>query len=140
MERWNAGRGWKARLNDKLQGGSGVALPVEAPNAVSAWHLYVIRAVQRDALRDHLARRGISTGIHYPVPIHLQPAYQNLGYKRGDFPVTEGCAERILSLPMYAELTHQQLELVAGSILEFPLTDAQRQVSANEEMPQANSA
>jgi dTDP-4-amino-4,6-dideoxygalactose transaminase len=140
LEKWNAARRWNALIYHKLLAGGGVALPVEAPDAVSAWHLYVIRAVQRDALRDHLARQGISTGIHYPVPIHLQPAYQNLGYKRGDFPVTEGCAQRILSLPMYAEITHQQLELVAESIREFTMADAGRQVSTDVEVPQVRSA
>ena len=105
LEKWNAARRWNAKLYQKHLDGSGVVVPGEAGGAESVWHLYVIRTERRDALKDHLVSRGISASTHYPVPIHLQPAYQDLGYKRGDFPVTEAYADRILSLPMYAELT-----------------------------------
>jgi dTDP-4-amino-4,6-dideoxygalactose transaminase len=74
---------------------------------------------ERDALRTHLWNdHGIGTGIHYPIPIHLQPAYQELGYGRGDYPITEGYADQILSLPMYPELTPGQIEYVVASIRE----------------------
>ncbi len=79
----------------------------------------MIRTAQRDVLRDHLVSRGISASIHYPIPIHLQPAYRDLGYQRGDFPVTEAHAQQILSLPMYAELTTELVEYVAKSIVTF---------------------
>jgi dTDP-4-amino-4,6-dideoxygalactose transaminase len=74
---------------------------------------------QRDALKDYLTSRGISCGIHYPIPIHLQPAYRDLGYQKGDFPVTEDYAQRIISLPMYAELTPELMRFVAQGVLEF---------------------
>jgi dTDP-4-amino-4,6-dideoxygalactose transaminase len=119
LERWNEARRRNAALYDKLLKGSGVGLPSEAADARSAWHLYVIRVGHRDALREHLASRGISTGVHYPIPIHLQPAYQDLGHKAGDFPISESCARSILSLPMYAELVRRQIELVAEAIREF---------------------
>jgi dTDP-4-amino-4,6-dideoxygalactose transaminase len=79
----------------------------------------VIRTEQRDVLREHLVSRGISASIHYPIPIHLQAAYRDLGYQRGDFPVTEAHAQQILSLPMCAELTPELVEYVARSIVTF---------------------
>src|SRR6266576_519866 len=119
LEKWNAARRWQAELYHRLLAGTELVLPSEAAGAQSVWHLYVIRTEHRDALKEHLLSRGIAAGIHYPVPIHLQPAYQNLGYKRGDFPVTEQYAQRILSLPMYAELTRELIDCVAKSILTF---------------------
>ena len=119
LEKWNAARRWNAKLYQKHLEGSGVVVPGEAGGAESVWHLYVIRAEQRDALKEHLVNKGISAGIHYPIPIHLQPAYQDLGYKRGDFPVTEAYADRILSLPMYAELMDRQIEFICQTICEF---------------------
>lgn len=119
LEKWNAARRWNAVLYNKFLDGSGVLLPGEAAGAESVWHLYVIRTEQRDLLREYLVSRGISASIHYPIPIHLQPAYQDLGYKRGDFPVTEACAQQVLSLPMYAELTQAQIEIVARTVHGF---------------------
>lgn len=119
LEKWNAARRWNAKLYQKHLEGSGVVVPGEAGGAESVWHLYVIRTEQRETLKDHLINRGISASIHYPVPIHLQPAYQDLGHKRGDFPVTEAYADRILSLPMYAELTARDIEFIAQIICEF---------------------
>src|SRR5437879_1057954 len=122
LESWNDARRRNAALYHKLLKGSGVGLPSEADDARSSWHLYVIRVGHRDALREHLASRGVSTGVHYPIPIHLQPAYQDLGHKVGDFPVSESCAQSILSLPMYAELARRQIELVAEAVREFMST------------------
>jgi dTDP-4-amino-4,6-dideoxygalactose transaminase len=119
LEKWNAARGWNAELYQKSLYGSGVLTPREAAGADSVWHLYVIRTEQRDTLREHLVSRGVQASIHYPIPIHLQPAYKDLGYQRGDFPVTEACAQQILSLPMYAELRAEQIEYVARTITEF---------------------
>jgi dTDP-4-amino-4,6-dideoxygalactose transaminase len=124
LERWNAARRWNAKLyHDSLEG-TGVLTPTEAPGVESVWHLYVIRSEHRDILRERLASKGISAGIHYPVPIHLQPAYKDLGHKQGDFPVTEGLAQRILSLPMYPELTSEQVAFVALTIREFMSANA----------------
>ncbi len=94
-------------------------MPGEASGAEAVWHLYVVRTERRDALKEHLAGQGIQVGVHYPVPIHLQPAYEDLGHKLGDFPVAEAYADRILSLPMYAELNSGQVERVSSAISEF---------------------
>lgn len=98
-----------------------VPLPPPAPDTTHVYHLYVVRVLDgaRDTLREHLAAAGIDTGIHYPVPIHLQPAYAELGYRRGDFPVAERLADDILSLPMYPELTPEQIERVVEAIVAF---------------------
>ena len=119
LEEWNAARRWNAVLYHKFLDGTGVVLPGEAGGAESVWHLYVIRTENRDLLRDYLVSRGVSASIHYPIPIHLQPAYQDLRYKRGDFPVTEAYAQQILSLPMFAELTPGQIEFIAQIIRGF---------------------
>ncbi len=89
--------------------------------ATHVYHLYVIEvpARLRDLLRTYLAAQGISTGIHYPVPLHLTPAFAGLGYRRGDFPVAEACAESVLSLPMYPELRREQIEYVAGHVARY---------------------
>jgi dTDP-4-amino-4,6-dideoxygalactose transaminase len=119
LEKWNAARQWNASLYHELLKESGVLLPKEAAGVESAWHLYVIQVDRRDALKEYLLRQSIMTSVHYPLPIHLQPAYRDLGYKRGDFPVSERCAERVLSLPMYAELTCNQIEMVAEAVRQF---------------------
>jgi dTDP-4-amino-4,6-dideoxygalactose transaminase len=130
LDKWNAARRWNAKLYQRHLEGSGIVLPGEAGGAEAVWHLYVIRTEQRDALQGHLASKGIHVGIHYPVPIHLQPAYEDLGHKRGAFPVTEAYADRILSLPMYAELTSGQIEHISSTISEFLAanSDAQQAV------------
>ena len=119
LEKWNAARRRNAVLYHQFLDDCNVALPSEMGDAESVWHLYVIRAEQRDALKEHLVSRRINASIHYPIPIHLQPAYRDLGHKRGDFPVTESCAEQVLSLPMYAEITQEQIEYVAKTIRDF---------------------
>jgi len=119
LDEWNAARRAHARLYQQLLGGNGIRLPVEANYAEAVWHLYVIRTIARDELQAHLKERNIGTGIHYPVPIHLQGAYRDLGYSVGDFPVTEHSAGELLSLPMYAELTPAQIAYVAGTIKAF---------------------
>jgi dTDP-4-amino-4,6-dideoxygalactose transaminase len=82
------------------------------------YHLFVIEAPQRDELQAHLWEQGISTGVHYPIPIHLQPAYGALG-SQGAFPVTEQCAKRILSLPMYPGITPAAIEKTANAVRSF---------------------
>ncbi len=88
-------------------------------NTSSVYHLYVISVPDRERLREHLASLNIGTGIHYPVPLHLQEAYKRLGYRRGDFPVTERLASRILSLPMFPQLQAEQQQRVIKAVLEF---------------------
>lgn len=119
LEKWNAARRRNALLYHKSLEGCGLTLPAEAGSAESVWHLYVIRTEQREALKEHLVSTGVSVGIHYPIPIHLQPAYQDLGYKKGDFPITEAFAEQVLSLPMYAEIGENQIKSVAKTIRGF---------------------
>jgi dTDP-4-amino-4,6-dideoxygalactose transaminase len=96
-----------------------ISLPSEAAWSKGVFHLYVIRTRKRDALRAYLEANGIGTGIHYPVPLHLQKAYQSLGYKNGDFPVTEQTASEIVSLPMFPHLSLDQQREVADCIRGF---------------------
>jgi dTDP-4-amino-4,6-dideoxygalactose transaminase len=117
---WNGQRRDNAAYyHELLSGLDGVALPLEAGFARSVYHLYVILTDGRDALQKHLGEKGIGTGLHYPLPLHLQKAYAHLGHREGDFPITETAAKRLLSLPMFPELTKEQIAYVAASIKEF---------------------
>ena len=117
---WNASRRQNAfRYNALLNNHNGIVTPHESPLSKSVYHLYVIRTQQRDELQRFLSRNDIATGLHYPIPLHLQKAYSHLGYKHGDFPVSEKVADEILSLPMFPELTLEQQEYVAEKITEF---------------------
>ena len=99
-----------------LAGTPGVILPVEADYGRHIYHVYAVRVSQRDTVLKQLGERGIGAGIHYPVPMHLQNAYANIGYKRGDFPVSEACGDSFLSLPMYPELTDAQIDTVVTEL------------------------
>lgn len=126
LSRWNEQRRASARVYDELLrtlGGS-VVRPVEAGNAKSVYHLYVVRTPCRAELQKHLSEAGIGTGIHYPVPIHLQAAYASRGWKRGDFPETEAAADEILSLPMFAGLNVGQQKQVIEAISQFVCSTA----------------
>ena len=123
LEEWNEARRQHAKTYCRLLEQIGIVVPRAAATSESVWHLYVIRIDQRDTLKEHLTTRGIGVGIHYPIPIHLQPAYRDLGYRPGDFPVTEDHARRILSLPMYAELTPEIIGRVAETLSEFAITE-----------------
>jgi len=117
---WNeARRRHAARYREALAGVGEVEPLSEAPYARHVYHLFVIRAERRDALQHALAQRGIATGVHYPVPLHLQPAYQHLRLGRGAFPVAERAADVILSLPMFPELTDGQVCRVVEAIRDF---------------------
>jgi dTDP-4-amino-4,6-dideoxygalactose transaminase len=120
LENWNEQRrAHAARYAGLLADIEGVITPDIAPYAEHVFHLYVVRVARRDHLRAYLRERDIGAGVHYPVPCHLQPAFQHLGYKSGDLPVTEKVVGEILSLPMYAELTDGQQIYVADAICEF---------------------
>jgi dTDP-4-amino-4,6-dideoxygalactose transaminase len=120
LDEWTEARRRNARRYDEyLEGLPATIRPTEMSYAKHVYHLYVIRSPHRDKLQKHLETKGISTGLHYPVPLHLQKAFHDLGYKEGDFPVAEKVAKEILSLPMYPELTEQQLKYVCDSIMEF---------------------
>ncbi|HEV2009915.1 MAG TPA: DegT/DnrJ/EryC1/StrS family aminotransferase [Candidatus Limnocylindria bacterium] len=121
LPEWNARRVAIARhYNDRLKN-SGVIAPEIPDGGRHVFYCYVIRVPngRRDALRQYLLERGIGTGVHYPVPIHLQEASAFLGYRLGDFPVTERLASEVVSLPMYAELTDAQVDTVAAAVAEF---------------------
>jgi len=116
LDAWNAARQAHAAAYRELLTGLPVVLPETHPLATHVYHLYVVQVEARDAVQKRLSADGVSTGIHYPVPIHLQEACADLGYRRGQFPVTERAAARILSLPMYAELSRAQLEHTAAAL------------------------
>jgi dTDP-4-amino-4,6-dideoxygalactose transaminase len=120
LEGWTAGRRRNAALYTELLAEvEEVETPKIRPGAEPVFHLYVIQAERRDELQKFLSEKGIATGLHYPVPLHLQPAYRHLGYKAGDFPVAERAAKRILSLPMYPELEEGQIRYVVEAIKDF---------------------
>jgi dTDP-4-amino-4,6-dideoxygalactose transaminase len=114
LAEWNRKRQEAAkRYHEKLETVEGVVVPYQPEWSRPVYHLYVIRVQDRAGLQKHLAAAKIDTGIHYPVPLHVQKAYENFGYQKGDFPVTEKLASEILSLPMYPELqTEQQVRVV----------------------------
>jgi dTDP-4-amino-4,6-dideoxygalactose transaminase len=119
LDAWNSARRHRADLYRLLLGDSDVVTPLEASYAESVWHLYVIEVRDRDALKAYLGSLGIGAGVHYPVPVHLQAAYRELGHERGDFPVTERLADSILSLPMYPEMSPRATEEVAAAVRTF---------------------
>ncbi len=118
---WNEQRREAAARYAELFAQAGVReMAVYQPEwAKSVYHLYVVRVHNREALMKHLAEEGIGTAIHYPVPLHLQKAYEDLGYEGGDFPVTEAMAPEIVSLPMYPQLTQQQQRRVVDRLCAF---------------------
>jgi dTDP-4-amino-4,6-dideoxygalactose transaminase len=104
------------RYSELLADVPGVTLPMTAPSNEHVWHLYVIRVQRRDHVLRCLQDEGIQAGIHYPVPVHLQPAFQYLGYGPGDFPVAEAAAGQILSLPLYPQITEEQQVRVVDAV------------------------
>lgn len=119
LDLWNKKRLENAEIYSRLLSHFPVVVPYVSPKVRHVFHLYVIQTEKRDELQRFLNEKGISTGIHYPLPIHLQKAYQSLGYKRGEFPVTEKLSKKILSLPMYPELSRREIEYVIEQIQEF---------------------
>lgn len=119
LDDWLEARERHARLYDKLLADSPVVCPYVAPEVRHVYHLYVIRTHQREALFTHLHEQHIGVGVHYPTPLHLQPAFARLGYAQGSFPEAEIAAREVLSLPMYAELEGPQIEGVAKALTEF---------------------
>jgi dTDP-4-amino-4,6-dideoxygalactose transaminase len=115
----NEARRRLASVYDDLLGGLPVVCPITRPGAEPVYHLYVIASEERDGLLAYLGGAGVGTGIHYPVPIHLQPAYHRLGYGPGSLPQTEAAALRVLSLPMYPDLSEAAVRSVARAIAAF---------------------
>ncbi|HHT9119693.1 MAG TPA: DegT/DnrJ/EryC1/StrS family aminotransferase [Candidatus Hypogeohydataceae bacterium YC41] len=117
LEGWTNSRREKARQYDKLLSAiQGVSTPRVLPEVKHVYHLYVIKVEDRDGLRKKLEEMGIHTGIHYPLPLHLQPAYAHLGLPRGTFPRAEEATSKVLSLPLYPEIKTEQLEAVVEAI------------------------
>ncbi len=116
---WNEQRRSHARQYHELLQGTPAVTPVACPENTHVYHLYVVRVPQRDELQAWLKTQGVFSGIHYPIPAHLQQAVTLLGYKTGDLPVTERVTGEILSLPMYAELTDNDIEYIVDSIKTF---------------------
>lgn len=120
LDAWTEKRRQNAKCySERLAGVGDIVLPTEMPYAKHVYHLYVIQTTRRDELQKYLGSKGISTGLHYPIPLHLQKCFSSLGYKKGDFPVAEQLAERCLSLPMYPELTVEQIDYVTDVIRGF---------------------
>jgi dTDP-4-amino-4,6-dideoxygalactose transaminase len=120
LDDWNRSRARNAqRYRDKLAKMPGVELQAVLPDCTHVYHLFMIQIARRDALRQFLQDRGIQTGIHYPTPIHLQAAYADHGWKKSDFPMAEEVASRIVSLPMFPELTGEQIDYVCEQVGEF---------------------
>lgn len=119
LDDWNAARRRVAdRYTDALRG-LDIVLPAVDARAEPVWHQYVIRVPDREGLQAALKEQGIATGVHYPVPLHRQPAYRHLEIPEGALPVTERVAADILSLPMYAELTDEQIDRITGTIRDW---------------------
>jgi dTDP-4-amino-4,6-dideoxygalactose transaminase len=116
LDQWIDSRRSLAASYNKLLANSPVVTPVEPTDCKHVYHLYVIRSENRDALQSYLKERGIGTAIHYPKPVHLQPFYSNGLDRRGQFPVAEKTCDEILSLPLYPEMTEEQVEVVASEI------------------------
>jgi len=118
LEEWTERRRAIAKMYDE-----GLKDVVKTPTVLQdvrhVYHLYVVRVKNRDKVKKILEQKGIPTGIHYPIPVHKQQAYQYLGYRQGDFPNSEAYAEQILSLPMFPELTEKQIRYVTKTISEF---------------------
>lgn len=118
---WNEARRNHASSYRKLLQNTDIILPTEQKVSKHIYHIFAVRTADRDNLLNKLKNEGIGAGIHYPIPLHLQPAYRYLGYKAGDFPVTEKCAREIISLPMYPELDEVKIKKVAEAICKFTI-------------------
>lgn len=121
LKQWTEGRRRVARLyRELLSNVEGLQLPLEVHDRRHVYHLYVVKAKdKRDNLARHLNEHGIATGLHYPVPLHLQPCFKHLNYPKGSMPVAEDLAENGLSLPIYPELTNEQVTFIADTIKRF---------------------
>ncbi len=129
LDEWNERRRGNAALYDAYLGEAGFSAPKCRAAHGHVYHLYVIEVEDRDRVAVELAKRDIQTGIHYPIPIHLQPAYAELGRGQGSFPVTEAAAQKILSLPMYPELTSEQIRYVVTALSAVTESSSRRRTS-----------
>ena len=120
LPEWNESRRENAqRYFERLRDTEGIVLPKINQNCLPVFHLFVIQVEKRDIVQEALGKAGIGTGLHYPIPLHLQKAYEHMGFKPGSFPVTERYAKRLLSLPMYPELSEQQIRFVCDNLIKI---------------------
>jgi dTDP-4-amino-4,6-dideoxygalactose transaminase len=119
LEGWTEARRQAAGHYNRLLAGSGVPTPLEAPERRHVYHVYAVRTQERARWQQALQDKGIQTGIHYPIPVHLLPAFADLGYRAGQFPHSERAANEVLSLPMFPELTEAQCREVATAVREL---------------------
>lgn len=118
LDSWNAKRRANAEIYRSMLA-EVVSIPQELPYEYCVYHTFVIQTEKRDALKDYLERKGVGSRVHYPIPIHLQPASRHLGYNKGDFPQCEAQAERILSLPVHHALSESQIGYVVEMINKY---------------------
>ncbi len=118
LEQWNEARRQAAAKYDQLLAGTGLTTPKVAPYSKPVFHLYVVQVPDREKQQAAFDAANVSHGIHYPIPVHLQPAFADLGYRPGSFPITEALVGKIISLPMFPELTDNQIERVTGACLK----------------------
>lgn len=119
LPHWNERRRERvAQYLDRLAGVDGLTLPKVHPDRSHVWHLFVVQLEERDRVHEELKERGVMTAFHYPLPLHLQRAYADMGYVRGNFPVTEAMTERLLTLPLFPEITEQEVSFVCDQLLE----------------------
>jgi dTDP-4-amino-4,6-dideoxygalactose transaminase len=122
LDRWNEERRKRVLIYKRMLERTEVICPIEKEQAKHVYHLFVIRSKKRNALHTFLEEKGIATLIHYPIPIHLQKAFRELGYRRGDLPLTEQYSREVLSLPFFPEMTESEMEEVATQIKSFTRT------------------
>jgi dTDP-4-amino-4,6-dideoxygalactose transaminase len=130
LESWTEARRVAAGRYDRLLAGSGVPTPEAMAYARHVYHVYAIRTRRRQQWQEALNAQGIHTGIHYPIPVHLLPAFADLGYTAGQFPHSEQAANEVLSLPMFAELTAQQCEVVGNAVRSLSTSEASRALAS----------
>jgi dTDP-4-amino-4,6-dideoxygalactose transaminase len=119
LDNWNDARREKARLYTSWLNGTAYITPCEAPEQKHVFHLYILRSDKREAVMKELQQRGISTAIYYPVPLHLQEVYSSLGYRRGDMPVAEQATHEAFAIPLFPELTKEQMEYIVATLKEL---------------------
>jgi dTDP-4-amino-4,6-dideoxygalactose transaminase len=120
MDKWNAERRVAADTYNRLfKGADWITTPFEPSWSRAVYHLYVVQVSKRDELQQYLSEKKIGTALHYPIPLHLQPAFIHLGYREGDLPVTERLTNEILSLPMFPQIRPDQLEQVVEALSFF---------------------
>jgi dTDP-4-amino-4,6-dideoxygalactose transaminase len=119
LDGWNAMRRQAADWYNEVLQGTHLHLPMVRHDVEAVWHLYVVRTPYRDELKQYLQDKGVATGIHYPIPLHLAPVYKWMGYKEGDYPITEQECKQLLSLPMFPHITRDQVAQVAEHICAF---------------------